>query len=532
MWARCVLATASAALSTIAPTTITAVTAVTTGTLCSTATAAIPAAIPTSAALTTTLITTLAGTVVTHALQHFCAGGLGGCLHYVAAWRLARAAPDGLAAHRDGFAFFTGLRAEAFNNLHRNGLFSEAFDVLHEAFFVQAHQIDSSSIVTGAASTADAVHVVFADVGDFVIDHVWQFVDINTAGGNVGGYKGAYVAALETGQRLCTGCLALVAMQGHSSDAIFFQKLRHIVGTKFGAGEHQHLAPIVFIDDVSQQGLFLATADRIDNLGDALHGSVTRRDLHTLRVLEQAGSQFANFVAKGGREQQALLFLGNRGQHFFDVMDEAHVQHAVGFVQHQHLYLAQIQHALLHQVQQAPGCGDQNVHAFFQLGDLGVHAHAAENHGGAELQVFAVGADGFFNLGCQFAGGGQHQGTDAGSTKFVLRAAAHGEAVQQGQGEGSGLAGTGLGTTEQIATLQDQRDRLCLNGRWGFVTMLAHGFDDGRGQVQFFKVHELWRPSRALGISACTGAKAPDQSKADGFKGGTLDVSPTSPAMC
>ena len=41
----------------------------------------------------------LCGFVVTHALQHFCAGGLGGCLHDVTAWGFACTAPDGLAAH-------------------------------------------------------------------------------------------------------------------------------------------------------------------------------------------------------------------------------------------------------------------------------------------------------------------------------------------------------------------------------------------------------------------------------------------------
>ena len=40
-----------------------------------------------------------------------------------------------------------------------------------------------------------------------------------------------------------------------------------------------------------------------------------------------------------------------------DVVMKAHVQHAVGFVQHQHLHLAQIQHALLGQIQQATGQG-------------------------------------------------------------------------------------------------------------------------------------------------------------------------------
>ena len=171
-------------------------------------------------------------------------------------------------------------------------------------------------------------------------------------------------------------------------------------------------------------------------------------------------------------------------------MDEAHVQHAVCFVQHQHLHLSQIQHALLHQIQQAARRGHQNVDALFQFGDLRVHAHATEYHGGAQLQVFAINTHGLFHLGGQFAGGGEHQCTDAGTAKFVLRAAAHGEAVQHGQGKGCCLAGTGLGAAQQVVSLQDQGNGLGLDRGGSFVTLLAHGFNDGRGQVQFFKVHE------------------------------------------
>ena len=76
-----------------------------------------------------------------------------------------------------------------------------------------------------------------------------------------------------------------------------------------------------------------------------------------------------------------MLVFRNSRQHFFHIMDKAHVQHAVGFVKHQHLHLAQVQHALLKQVQQATRCGHQNIHAFFDFADLRVHANAAKNHG-------------------------------------------------------------------------------------------------------------------------------------------------------
>ena len=103
-----------------------------------------------------------------------------------------------------------------------------------------------------------------------------------------------------------------------------------------------------------------------------------------LRVLEQVVGEVADLVAEGGREQQALLVLGHQGQDLLDVVDEAHVQHAVGFVQHQQLDGGQVEKALLLQVEQAAGGGHQDVDATFHGVDLRVHAHTAEDHRGGQ----------------------------------------------------------------------------------------------------------------------------------------------------
>src|SRR6185312_2564872 len=223
--------------------------------------------------------------VVAHALHHLAARGLGGGLHDVAARRFAGAAPDGLAAHGNRLGLFAGLRHEALDDLHGDLLFGEALDVLHEAFFVQANEAHGLAFAAGAAGTANAVHVVFTDVRDFIVHHVRQIVDVNPARGDVGGHQRTNVAALEAAQGLRTCGLAFVAMQGHRLDAVLGQKLGHVVGAKLGAREDQHLAPVLFLDDVRQQRLFLAAANGVDDLGDALYRGVARRDLDALRIL-------------------------------------------------------------------------------------------------------------------------------------------------------------------------------------------------------------------------------------------------------
>ena len=63
-------------------------------------------------------------------------------------------------------------------------------------------------------------------------------------------------------------------------------------------------------------------------------------------------------------------------------MNEAHVEHSVGFVQHQYLNARQIEQALALQIKQPAWGGHQNVDAAFDAVNLGLHAHTTKNNGG------------------------------------------------------------------------------------------------------------------------------------------------------
>ncbi len=345
------------------------------------------------------------------------------------------------------------------------------------------------------------MHVILGHVGDLVVDDVRQVVDVDATCGDVGGHQGADLAGLEAFQRLSAGALALVAVQRHGRHAVLGQVVGHVVGAELGAREDQYLAPVVLLDDVQQHLLLLGAAHRVDDLADALHRGVARRDLDALWVFQQAAGQLADLVAEGGRKQQALLGGGQQRQHLLHIMDEAHIQHAVGLVQHQHLNGGQVQEALLLQVQQAAGSGHQNVHPALQALDLRIHAHAAEDHRGLDVQMLAIGAHGFLDLGGQFACRGEHQGAHAAAAEAAGGGAAGLQALQHWQREGGRLAGAGLRAGQQVVACQHGGDGLGLDGSRAVVALFLHGTQNGRRELQFVKCHRCWmRPSWALGI--------------------------------
>ena len=325
------------------------------------------------------------------------------------------------------------------------------------------------------------MHIVFRYVGQFEIDHVRQLVDVQTARGNIGRDQHAQRVALEIGQRAGARVLALVAVDGGSGDALLVQLFGQPVGTVLGAGEYQHLGPFTLIDQVSQQVALLLLLHHVDLLRDALGRGVARRDLDLGRVVEQAVGQFADLRREGGRVQQGLAHLGQNGDHLADVADEAHIQHAVRFVQHENLDAGQIQRLFADVVEQTAGSGHQNVHALLERLQLRVHAHSAEHDHGTHLCVSAIGAHRLLDLGRQLAGRRQHEHARA-PRRNAGRTVQQG--VQDGQRKTGGLAGAGLRGGEQVAAGNHQRNGFLLDRRGMRVAFFGNGAQQGFCQAQ------------------------------------------------
>ena len=171
--------------------------------------------------------------------------------------------------------------------------------------------------------------------------------------------------------------------------------------------------------------------------------------------LETASISFDN-VAENSRVWRDLR---RRRDDLPDRRQEAHVEHAVGLVQHQHLEVGEVHVTLLHQVEQAPWRGHDNVDAAAQGLDLRPFTDAAEDRGAAQVEVTAIGADVLFDLRHQLAGGRHDQRPHV----FLRRRGA--QPLEQGQDERRGLAGARLRHADDVAAFENDRDGLGLNRR-------------------------------------------------------------------
>ena len=145
-----------------------------------------------------------------------------------------------------------------------------------------------------------------------------------------------------------------------------------------------------------------------------------------------------------------------------DGVDEAHVEHPVGFVEDENLDAIETQRPAVEMVDQAAWRRHQDVDAARQRLDLGAARDAAENHGAREVQMPAIGPEALGDLARELAGRRQDQGAAAPRLGTAPR---RGEALEHRQREGRRLAGARLRDAAEVLAGKDMRDGLRLDRR-------------------------------------------------------------------
>ncbi len=354
--------------------------------------------------------------------------------------------------------------------------------VLHQAedatALVRQHQGDDGAGATGPRGAAGAVQVVLVVAGRVHVENQVDAVDVDAAGGDVGGDDDVDVAVLEVAEDAGTGALGHAAVQRVGLHAGLDQLLGDAVGAHLGADEDDRAA-LAGGDRVGDRRLVLGLHHE-DVVGHGGDRTGRRVDLVGDRVLQVALDQGVDLVLQGGGEQQALAAGRHLVEDLGDLGQEAHVGHLVGLVEDHGPDVGELGGTAVQQVTQTAGGGDEDVDAALQRVDLVRHRRAAADDLELEAEDRAERLQGVGHLHGQLAG----RDEDQAARVLGLGALAVGEAGQQRQAEAEGLAGAGTATAQHVLAGQGVRDGRGLDRERGGDAALGEGTHDVVVQAQ------------------------------------------------
>ena len=160
-------------------------------------------------------------------------------------------------------------------------------------------------------------------------------------------------------------------------------------------------------------------------------------------------------------------------------------------------------------VDEAPRRRDDDVRAATKGPELAVVADAAVDRDRFDGALGAVGPDALLHLERELAGRDEDEDARRASTapgRAAMAGDSHAlfwrglavEELEDRQHEGGRLAGAGLGAGEDVATGQDERDRLGLDGGGLGVALVRDGAEELGRQPELIEGHGIDAPGEAL----------------------------------
>ncbi len=372
---------------------------------------------------------------------------------------------------------FEGMATE-----NGNRLTDQALNAPEQVTLGGIAERDRLAIHAGTRGAADAVDVGLGLFRQIVIHHERDTLDVDAASGDVGRDEDAAAARAEIFQRALTGVLALVAVDRLGGDAIAAQLLDDLVRHVLHADERDDEAFRMLLDEVGKSLRLVVASDEGDMLVDAFHRGRGGSHFDAGGVVDDRRGEFLDGRRHRGGEQKRLAARRQLGDDALDLMHEAEIEHAVRFVENENFDLVQGDMLLALEILQTARGGDENIDATVQSADLRHGAHATEDGGMGQAQVAAVRGEALADLGGEFARRGEDQGAGALRTSHGVGG---GEALQNGEREGGRLAGAGLRHADEIATFEEVRNGLGLDGRGLGVVLLEQGAQKrlGKGEL-------------------------------------------------
>lgn len=244
---------------------------------------------------------------------------------------------------------------------HGNLLGDEFLDIPKVSYIVVVTEGYRHPLGSSSPRSTDAVHVGFRYVRDVVVDHVFELVDIDSSGGDIGRNEDPSRLFFEIRKCPLTIVLRLVSMDSLGDYSSSHEELHDLVRSVLGSGKYEHVPDFRILQKVDDQTILASFVDVVHALTDGLGGRRNRSNFHFLRITENSSCKSHDIGRHSGREEQCLTLDRDDFQELLDIVYEPHIEHPVRLIEHEYLDVRKRNISLTHEVQKPSRSRDQNI---------------------------------------------------------------------------------------------------------------------------------------------------------------------------
>jgi hypothetical protein len=272
------------------------------------------------------------------------------------------------------------------------------------------------------------------------------------------------------------------AVQRLGPVAVRVERFDERVDLEARAAEHQRRRGALDVEHALQRERLVRARHDVRDLshpGQLAGRRLLARDRHPIRLGEVLLRDRQDARRHRRREERRLPGVRSGLEQRVEILGEAHVEHLVGLVEHEHLDGREVERAAAQEIERPAGRGDHDVDTAVERADLLAHRRAAVDGHHVDVGAAGVLVNGLGHLHRQLARGHEHEPTRAAPAvcgRFE-------KPVQHRQRERGGLAGAGLGLRQHVAAGEQERDGLALDGRRLLVAERGHVLDEAVGET-------------------------------------------------
>ncbi|GAO51261.1 hypothetical protein G7K_5367-t1 [Saitoella complicata NRRL Y-17804] len=334
----------------------------------------------------------------------------------------------------------------------------ELLDVTHHTGVLRGDEVDSNTLPSETTATTDTVNVVLAVGGQVVVDDQRDLLNVDTTGKQVSGDQNTGRTGTELLHDNLTLTLLHVTVHSGDSEVTGSELLGKPVDLSAGVAEDDGLSDgngLVQVAKGVELPVLLLNGDV--ELLDTFEGKLVLLDENADGLAHELLGNLQDLLGHGGGKKDSLGGGGKKLEDVVDLVLETAGQHLIGLVEDEHLHAVGAESTTLDHVVDTSGGTDDDMDTVLEGLHVVTDVGTADTGVALDVEVVSDSDNDLLDLLSQLTGRGQDQ------SLALLDGDVDG--LEDRDGEGSGLTGTGLSLGDDIVTLEDGENGTLLNGR-------------------------------------------------------------------